>query len=125
MSRFFNLTHSLGGGRPPAPLLWAPLVDAQVGPEAAQHLLQVLPLSVEPDPLLGHSAGLSAQKPLHLSHTPHVLSGHGHARTRTALTETGGGERGAIWPLTEGRQLEKTRDVLEWKKNGSEAVLVW
>lgn len=70
------LVYRFSSRRPPGPPPGAPLVDSHVGREAAQHHLQVKPLALQLDALLGQVAGLPAQLALHLPHPPHVVVGH-------------------------------------------------
>lgn len=71
-----GLDYCFGSGWPLGPPRRAPAVDRQVRCEAAQHHLQVEPLPLQLDALLGHGAGLPPQRALHLSYPPHVVVGH-------------------------------------------------
>lgn len=92
-------TYPLSSRRPPGPPLRAPLVHSQVCPEAAQHPLQVTPLPLQLDTLLGHTTGLPAQLALHLPHPPHVLACCSNASPGTLLTQTGRWEQDHKRPL--------------------------
>lgn len=85
--------YCLSRGWPPGSPLRAPPVDSQIGPDAAQHHLQVASLPPQLDALLGHPACLSPQLAFHLPHPPHVLAGYSSAGRRTLLTQAGRRER--------------------------------
>lgn len=91
--RSTGLDYCLGRGRPLGPPRRALAVDSQVRCEAAQHHLQVKPLPLQLDALLGHGAGLPPQLALHLSHPPHVVVGHVTARPGAQVSPAGRRER--------------------------------
>lgn len=102
-----GLDYCFCSGRPLGPPCRAPAVDSQLRCQVAQHHVQVKPLPLQLDALLGHDAGLPPQLDLHLSHPPHVVEGHIAAGSGTRVPQAG--RREGHW----GRSLGLNKQMLE------------